>query len=142
MPLHWRGVKPGDLDPAFRADIEELLGNSPYHWTVLSGYRSLDAQRVLHEKHLAGGPRAAPPGKSAHNYGLAVDVVPDKDSNPANGLQPEWVTSAKPWAWLKANTVPHPRLRSGWSFGDAGHIERYRWRNHIRKAPTLRPAIA
>lgn len=140
--IHWRGIKKSDLDPAFLADVHDLLEASPHHWVVLSGLRSLSAQKVLHDKHLAGGPRAAPPGSSAHNYGLAIDVVPDADDNWANGLQPQWVVTAPAWLWLKANTVPHPRLRSGWSFNDAGHIERYKWRKHARRPAQLRPAYA
>lgn len=123
--------KADGLDPGFLADLTGLLGPSPWHWWVTSGRRSLELQAQLRERHLAGGPLAAAPGESAHNYGLAVDVAPDLDSDPVNGLQPNWILKSAPWIWLKANTVPHPRLRSGWSFGDSGHIERFRWRRYI-----------
>jgi hypothetical protein len=71
------------------------------------------------------GPRAAPAGKSAHNYGLAIDVA--LDGAPQPGLQMCWSTAHAGWRWLKAATVPHPRLKNGWSFGDWPHVEKYRW---------------
>lgn len=39
-----------------------------------ASYRTCDLQRELWEKYQAGGFRAAPPGKSWHNRGLAVDI--------------------------------------------------------------------
>lgn len=42
---------------------------------VVSSFRSLAEQRKLHDAYVRGrGGRAAPPGSSAHNFGLAVDV--------------------------------------------------------------------
>lgn len=49
-----------------------LKGSS---YKVYSGSRSFDEQTELYEKHLQGGPRAAPAGLSAHNYGLAIDCA-------------------------------------------------------------------
>lgn len=42
---------------------------------VTSGYRSLAKQRTLYARFRRGGPLAAAPGSSAHNYGLAVDIA-------------------------------------------------------------------
>jgi LAS superfamily LD-carboxypeptidase LdcB len=42
---------------------------------VTSGYRSLAKQARLYEAYRRGGPLAARPGSSAHNYGLAVDIA-------------------------------------------------------------------
>lgn len=122
MALDWRAVDPTKLKPRFRADVEKLLDASPYAWTVLWGFRSLDEQRVLWEKYKAGGPRAAPPGKSLHNFGMAVDIVPDDDPTKA-GLQPDWNTSSPAWRWLFQAVTDHPRLHSGRSFGDSDHVE-------------------
>jgi peptidoglycan L-alanyl-D-glutamate endopeptidase CwlK len=44
-------------------------------YKVYSGHRPTDEQAKLYEIHLKGGPKAAPPGLSAHNYGLAVDCA-------------------------------------------------------------------
>lgn len=135
MSINWRTIDPALLEPTFRRDVETLLANSPHHWTVTSGYRSLAEQRVLRAKYEAGGPLAARPGASAHNYGLAIDVVPD--ANPAvPGLQPTWDTSHPAWQWLRDACRPHPRLQHGSRFGDWPHIQRYRWKQHTRWTDT------
>ena len=136
----WRSVDPTLLDPDFRRDVEAFLAASPYTWYVVSGFRPLEEQERLWRAHLAGGPKAAPPGRSAHNYGLAIDVVLDTDPDKP-GLQPSWNTKLAGWGWLKASSIPHPRLKNGWSFGDWPHIERYRWRERIaepKPPPTVR----
>jgi hypothetical protein len=129
MAIFWRNIDPGLLEPTFRKDIEDLLGNSTWDWYVLYGYRTHDEQQILYNKHLIGGPKAAPPGLSPHEYGLAVDVVFDSDPDKP-GLQPGWVTSAAAWVWLFAKLKLHPRLKSGVTFQDADHIERYQWQNY------------
>ena len=73
----WRkGVDKTLLQPQFLADVEALLGGSPHTWLVTSGHRGIAEQAELYRIYKAGGPKAAPAGKSAHNYGLAIDVVP------------------------------------------------------------------
>lgn len=134
MSVVWRCRKE-DLDPQFAADVDKLLADSPFSWYVIWGKRSLLIQRVLYEKYLAGGPKAAPPGKSAHNFGLAVDVVLDDPSKP--GLQMLWNNKLAGWVWLIAAVARHPRLHSLWKIGDYDHIERYRWHDHIQKETVL-----
>jgi hypothetical protein len=125
----WRkDVDPSLLEPQFRADLETLLAGSPFTWLVTSGHRSNAEQSRLWRVHLAGGPKAAPPGKSAHNYGLAVDVVPDGDTGKP-GIQPDWSGSSAAWAWLAKAVDAHPRLRHGRHFGDSPHIQRVRWQD-------------
>ena len=124
--IEWRRVDPKLLQPSFRFDVEKLLRESPYSWTVTYGYRTIEEQESLWEKYKAGGPRAAPPGKSAHNFGLAIDVALDGDDSLA-GLQPDWNTSHAGWRWLFEAIAKHPRLHSGRSFNDACHIERLGW---------------
>jgi D-alanyl-D-alanine carboxypeptidase. len=41
---------------------------------ILSGTRTFAEQTTLFEKHLRGGPLAARPGRSNHNFGIAWDV--------------------------------------------------------------------
>lgn len=125
MAVIWR-VDKEKLRVGFRYEVNKLLEESPYTWVVLSGYRSLEEQQVLWEKYKAGGPRAAPPGKSAHNFGLAVDVVLDGDPEKV-GLQPDWNTSHPGWQWLFEAIAAHPDLYSGRSFNDASHIEKHGW---------------
>lgn len=126
--LTWR-ADPALLDPTFRADVEAFLEGSKYSWYVLSGFRSDAEQKVLWEAYrFRGGPRAAPPGRSAHNAGLAVDVVLDADALKP-GLQPSWDTKLPAWLWLKAASIPHPRIRGGWRFGDWPHLQSTRWKD-------------
>lgn len=137
MAVIWLCAHDG-LKPVFFTDVHELLKDSPFTWYVTSGARSLQEQTALYKKYLDGGAKAAPPGMSAHNYGLAVDVVVDGDSIKP-GLQMMWniaksviglKNQAAPWLWLRTAVKAHPRLHSGWSFGDWPHIERYNWKEH------------
>lgn len=125
MSVLWR-VDPLALREPFRADVQRLLHLSPYAWTVTYGYRTLEQQAALFAKYQAGGPRAAPPGKSPHNFGLAIDVA--LDGSEAPGLQPDWDTSHAGWVWLFDAIFDHPRLHSGKSFHDACHIEAVNWK--------------
>jgi hypothetical protein len=127
MPVTWRTVDPSLLNPQFRQDIQAVLEYSPHWWTVTHGFRSLAEQNALWLAYQAGGPKAAPPGKSAHNYGLAVDVA--LDGSPAPGLQPDWDTSHAGWIWLFDAVFRHPRLHSGRSFSDSDHVERLGWKS-------------
>jgi hypothetical protein len=127
------------LEPQFRMDVAALLGGSVYDWRVVYAYRSLELQASLYEKYRNGGPRAAPPGESAHNFGLAVDVqlwVPVGQNVNALGVpQPslgpkvmEWNVKAPGWQWLFAAVWAAPFLHSGISYGDYDHIERVDWK--------------
>lgn len=133
-------VDPAQLFPEFRDALDRFLAGSPFVWYVVSGYRSLEEQAKLWDAYrLRGGAKAAPPGSSAHNYGLAVDVVLDVDPD-APGLQPSWDIKLAGWGWLKARSIPHPTLQNGWRFGDWPHIQRFRWRRHIPAAVRWRDA--
>lgn len=147
MPLHWRGVDPLRLDKVFLTDILALFEPCPFHFTVTYGLRTREEQRRLYEAHLAylayirgTGPKApfagkaAPPGMSAHEFGMAIDVALDGD--PAKpGLQPTWNVKMAGWVWLAAKCFPHPRLKHGSRFSsqDWPHVERYKWFNHKPK---------
>ena len=126
MTVVWR-CSPAGLRTEFWYDVDKLLESLPDTWYVVSGHRSLAEQQELYDKYLAGGPKAAPPGRSAHNFGMAVDVVLDVDGDKP-GLQPSWDTKLPAWLRLRAACFKHPRLKNGWSFGDWPHIERFNWR--------------
>ena len=116
------------LEHQFAEDTNKLLSDSPYTWYVTSGWRSSAEQEVLHELYLQGkGGKAAPPGKSAHEKGLAIDVV--LDGSPKPGLQMLWDTKHEGWLWLAWAIRKHPRLHSGMWFSDWPHIERVNWQN-------------
>jgi len=138
----WGKVDPTLLEPVFRRDVEALLLGSPYTWLVTSGYRGLAEQAELWRIYRAGGPKAAPAGKSAHNYGLAIDVVPDGDTG-RPGIQPDWSGSSHAWKWLGDAVDAHPRLRHGRHFGDSPHIERLGWTQYKGWTPTpITPRLA
>lgn len=68
------------LDPRFRPYADWLLRVANANGipaTVTSAYRSVTTQRQLYAAYLAGRSKlpAAPPGRSKHQYGLAVDIV-------------------------------------------------------------------
>jgi hypothetical protein len=126
MPLRWKADVDRNLEPRFLRDIEQLLGvSSPFEWKVTFGRRSMEDQDELYQIFRAGGPRAAPAGRSPHNYGLAIDVVLDGVAGPGESLT--WDTKRAGWVWLFGALEHHPRLHSGVSFGDGGHIEKATW---------------
>ena len=45
-----------------------------WHGEVTSGFRTYDEQARLYQRYLHGGPLAAKPGTSSHEFGQAVDV--------------------------------------------------------------------
>jgi D-alanyl-D-alanine carboxypeptidase len=62
---------------------------------VSSGYRSRKEQRYLYERYKKGlGARAARPGRSNHQRGIAVDVSVGDESSPT-------------YRWLSANACRH-----------------------------------
>lgn len=72
------GVNLDLLEPNFRDSVFALLAACRArgkNYLVLEGYRSWGRSHQLYAKYLQGGPRAAPAGYSAHNYGLAVDCA-------------------------------------------------------------------
>jgi D-alanyl-D-alanine carboxypeptidase len=147
MSLIWRAPGPNgepspsggraDVDPVLAEAVEAVLGPSPYSWFIISAVRSLAVQAQLYKAHLAGGPVAAPPGKSAHHYGAAVDVCLDLDGT-RPGLQPGWDVRHPGWQWLRAALpATHEVLVSGWTFRrgrcDPPHIELRNWREPLRR---------
>lgn len=135
--LYWLCPQKG-IEPEFKDDIISLLTPSEFDWYITSGRRELSEQSNLYAKYLKGGPKAAPPGKSAHNYGLAIDLVPDGNFTKP-GLQMMWEISkhvigvenkAAPWLWLADAIYRHPRLHSGRGFGDWPHVEKVKWQEY------------
>lgn len=130
----WRTVNPLVLEPVFRQDLIDLLEPHPSTWYMLWGFRTGLEQSKLwlpYKAYLDGtgpkAPKAAPPGNSPHEYGLAVDLVPDQNPD-LPGLQPEWNTAVPAWQWLFEAAHRHPRLKSGKAFDDSDHLEAFPWR--------------
>ena len=77
---------------------------------IISAYRSYEEQERLYQKYLDGtGNLAAPPGRSNHNHGLAMDLVFD---SPA----------ARRWAHANASTfgLAFPIASEDWHIEPAG----------------------
>lgn len=109
------------LDPTFWRDAQACLEACRAHGvalTVTMGYRSLEEQRDLWVAYQAGGPLAAPPGASAHNYGLAVDVLCPHREHDNGG----------PCYDLLAELAPRYDLQTLAAQHDYGHLQRVGWR--------------
>ncbi len=111
------------LYPPFLQELLNFLAECRmlgYEYKCYSGFRATDEQRKLYEAYLAGGAKAAPPGLSAHNYGLAIDCA---------RLMPSGKVS-----WDKADydmllkVIGKHRLVSGASFGDLPHVQ---WPDYV-----------
>ena len=100
----------------------------PEDWYVTFGWRSRDEQSALFEVFRAGGPKAAPPGYSAHEFGLAVDVALDANAV-RGGLQPNWDLNDPRWKAMIDMVRASKWLHSGIGFGDGGHIELVNWKS-------------
>ncbi len=69
------------LDPKFQPRIKKFLlaakataATYGCDYRIISGGRSWEEQAELYRKSQAGGPHAAPPGYSWHNFGVACDA--------------------------------------------------------------------
>jgi len=97
---------------------------------VISGARTFEEQKKLYEKHLQGGPQAAPPGRSNHNYGIAFDIgvfIGHADPEKAKNYQAESGaydlvgglagTIGLSWGgnWHSSPDKPHYQLRPVWA---------------------------
>lgn len=132
--LDWRGKRDG-LDPAFAQDIDDTYGPDAGNWAIVQGLRTREYQAGLYAIWLKwledhpnedpkNGPRAAPPGSSAHEKGRAVDfteVINCKDT---------WRYQNANWRRLVALAKAHPRLHSLDAIGDTDHVERVHWRDN------------
>jgi hypothetical protein len=129
MPLDWAGKwdQPG-LDNEFRNDVQGVLGPDEDAWRIIFAVRTHEEQQALYEKHLAGGPLAAPPGRSAHEYGLAVDIC--RLVGTGITQKERWDYDHPAWARIRAAVDAHPRLHGGWHFPveDPDHLQAVKWK--------------
>ena len=76
-----KGPNPFDgMNSEFQSRVEAMISSLPMsrqgQVTIISGNRTYEQQEWLYNEYLAGrGNLAAPPGKSNHNHGLAMDLV-------------------------------------------------------------------
>ena len=124
----WKRIDTSKLNPLFKAAVDNVVGPLQTVWYATYGWRSRQEQASLYAKYKAGGPRAAPPGYSPHEFGLAIDVVLDENDK-RDGLQPNWDVNDPRWQELIEVIRRSKWLHSGVSFGDAGHIELVNWKS-------------
>lgn len=104
-----------DHAAAFRKFISDVEKNTPYRVLITSGYRSFLKQLALNKENSQN----AKPGKSMHNYGLAIDLnlIHRKDGTSLRKLD----TSAK---W-EATGVVKIAKKYGLKWGGAGNFGSY-----------------
>lgn len=74
---HGSQAEVNGLNAQFSSSLNRLIADSGGKIKIGSGYRSYDQQAKLYNDYLRGKPgqaKAAPPGKSNHNHGLAADL--------------------------------------------------------------------
>ena len=79
---HGSQAEVNGLNGQFNSQLQRLIADSGGRVSIGSGYRSYAEQDKLYKDYLAGKPgqaKAAHPGKSNHNHGLAADL---KYANP------------------------------------------------------------
>lgn len=78
------------LNPVFLKMFNDWNGSLGNPFSILSGWRDSAQQALLYQRYLAGtGNLAAPPGRSNHEKGLAIDVTP------GTGWAPKYINSAR-----------------------------------------------
>lgn len=139
-----------NLHPAFKLRVWALIGilaDRGIALRITAGFRTRAEQQILWEPYKlfkAGkGPRAptaAPPGRSWHQWGLAIDVVPYKDLNNNQRLNLSELNWASPWWKDVGEVASRLGMRWGASFGDKPHIE---WHPNLSLDDTTegRPSI-
>lgn len=112
------------LNPAVQSLARQfilLLNAKGIDAKIISGYRTYEEQAVLYDKFKRGGPVAAPPGYSNHNFGLAFDIGIFKDG--------KYLEESPLYAKAGAIGEELGLLWGGfWSSGDEPHFEfRPKW---------------
>ncbi len=144
------------LDPDFRPHAERLIARFelvgfPFH--VFETYRSNQRQAQLYAKgRSTPGPKVTRviPGHSAHNHGMAIDLVPKVEGRWTwdNGLSKDRMKVERPGVWEMWREVAaiwradfFEELAWGGQFGyrppqllgwDPWHFELRGWRRRIR----------
>ena len=138
--IEWRGYRAA-LDQDFALECDTIFGPLESTWVVTQGLRSKDAQASLYALYQKGGPLAAPPGHSPHEWGLAIDVALLKFDGSLS-----WDTSFPAWPELWAAIQGSPGLHSGHNFppiapADDDHVEAYRWAYTMDGKPSKRAQL-
>lgn len=123
MPDPLQRIDVSKLDPAFLVKLRAFCDACQAHGLDIratSGFRSSGLQAILYKKFLAGGPRAARPGSSKHEKGLAVDFLIFAGGKPLENLD-----GADEAVYEEMHTIAERYGLKGLDpkLHDAGHIE-------------------
>jgi peptidoglycan L-alanyl-D-glutamate endopeptidase CwlK len=119
------------LEDNFYEKVKQLIMgveiSTGLDWVVTSGRRTMaEQQRLYDQGRKSSGPivTKAPPGSSAHNFGLAADLCPMKDG------KPWWNAPDEVWKQM-ADVAIQLGLTAGYYFKsihDAPHVESPSWK--------------
>ena len=125
MPVdNFRRIDLDLIEPEFRLKILNVIdaclkrGHSCH---ATSGFRTYGEQMALWAKgRTTPGPKVtnAKGGQSSHNFGIAIDFIPDKDLK-TPGIQPDW--SSEGYRVL-VEEVEKAGLHSGKNYNDLPHV--------------------
>ena len=125
MPtVNFRRIDLDLIEPEFRLKVLDLVAAClarGYSYHATRGYDTYGAQMALWAKgRTTSGPRVtnAKGGQSAHNFGIAIDFVLDKDQA-TKGVQPDWSAEAYNVLIEEAQKLG---LHSGVLYNDRPHI--------------------
>jgi peptidoglycan L-alanyl-D-glutamate endopeptidase CwlK len=120
------------LEPDFRPQVEALIAATENatgkKWAISDARRSMAQQATIYAQGRTKPGKVvsnAPPGSSAHNFGLAVDLWPLTAKGDF-----DWSASDKLFR-VMANIAKEIGLTPGYYFStihDAPHVEHPRWR--------------
>ena len=124
-------MKTDSLEPQFRNKIGQLLMAAEIatglEWIVTSARRTMAEQQRLYDQGRKTPGQIvtkAPPGSSAHNYGLAADLAPMKDG------QIWWTAPDAVWRQM-AEAAQMLGLEAGYywtKFVDKPHVQDPSWK--------------
>lgn len=125
-------MKTDSLEPQFRNKIAQLITAAEIatglEWIVTSCRRTMAEQQRLYDQGRKTPGQIvtkAPPGSSAHNYGLAADLAPMKDD------KIWWKAPDAIWKQM-ADIAVSLGLEAGYyfkSFHDAPHVQDPSWKD-------------
>ena len=136
------------LEPPFRAeflsaadDLNVACGSRGYHVRITEGLRARERQEQLWRQGRTQDPTTkhwlvigtvvtwAPPGSSAHEVGLAADIllVDDVTKKPLGDAHAAW----RDWA---AICEAHGLVNLGTRKGDWCHVEQPNWQREVGRA--------
>jgi len=114
------------LDPRIRKHVLALINIVEHQLgirlRVAQGFRTREEQRQLYQIYLGGGPLAAMPGRSYHEYGLAVDLLDVTNGviGPPNGEPVGMIGESLGFRWggrwIDKRDYPHFEMSFGQSF--------------------------